>query len=120
MGSTPNYYPSSFYNLSPTPQYAEPDQEQFAGTVTDYESPIVLGDYAQATVFWQDVLPKEPGIDGQQTFVDNVSGHLRAVTGDKSDEIKKAVYGKSPRRCLIAYQKWLTLRRCRNVCKGQS
>lgn len=95
LAGTPNYYPSSFYTLSPASQYAQPDKEQYNACVVNFESQVVNDDYAQAKDFWQNVLPKEPGNNQQQNFVYNVAGHLSAVTGDMGEDIRNAVYGQS-------------------------
>lgn len=91
LGGTENYYPSSFYNVGVAAQYAQPDEEQFGGTVVNFESQVVDADYIQPRIFWEKTLAREPG--QQDNFISNVAGHLSAVTGDKGLQVRQAVYG---------------------------
>ncbi|KAF4445853.1 catA, catalase [Fusarium austroafricanum] len=90
LGGTPNYFPSSFYNVAPAPQYAQSDEELFQGTVVDFESTIVEADYAQARIFWEKTLKSEK--DQQAHFVHNVALHLSAVTGELGPQVRNNVY----------------------------
>lgn len=89
LGATPNYFPSSFFQYGTAPQYAQPDEELWLGTVEDFQSQVVDADYAQARIFWQQTLAAEPG--QQENFVSNVAGHLSAAV----ELVRKATYGKS-------------------------
>ena len=99
LGGTPNYFPSSFYNVGAATQYAQPDEEQFQGTVVNFESEVVDADYVQPRIFWEKTLAEEPG--QQDNLISNVAGHLSAVTGDKGLEVRQAVYGKKSIHPLI-------------------
>ncbi|ESZ93183.1 catA, catalase [Sclerotinia borealis F-4128] len=90
LGGTENYFPSSFYNVGVAAQYAQPDEEQFQGTIVSFESQVVDADYVQARVFWEKTLVKEPG--QQDNFISNVAGHLGSVTGNKGLQVRQAVY----------------------------
>jgi catalase len=91
LGGTANYFPSSFYTPAPAPQYAQPDEEHWIGTVVKFESVVVDADFDQARIFWEKTLAKE--MDQQEHFVSNVASHLCAVAGDKAVQIRNAVYG---------------------------
>ncbi|KAF7939249.1 uncharacterized protein EAE97_007329 [Botrytis byssoidea] len=90
FGGTQNYFPSSFYNVGVATQYAQPDEEQFQGTVVNFESQVVDADYAQPRIFWEKTLAEEPG--QQDNLISNVAGHLSSVTGDMGLEVRQAVY----------------------------
>ncbi|KAI0379465.1 heme-dependent catalase [Hypomontagnella monticulosa] len=84
----PNYYPSSFQSYIQAPQYAQPDEELWNGTVVDFESTLDdKADFTQATIFWEKTLAGEPG--QQDNFVSNVAVHLASVT---VASVRQAVY----------------------------
>lgn len=91
LGGTANYFPSSFYTPAPAPQYSQPDEEHWVGTVVNFESAVVDADFDQARIFWEKTLAMER--DQQEHFVSNVAGNLSAVRGDKSVQIRDAVFG---------------------------
>lgn len=91
LGGTANYFPSSFYTPAPAPQYAQPDEEHWVGTVTKFESVVTDADFVQPRVFWEQTLAKEK--DQQEHFIHNVADHVSHVTGDKAVPIRNAVYG---------------------------
>ncbi|GAP90749.1 putative catalase [Rosellinia necatrix] len=75
LGATPNYYPSSFANYPPAPQYAQADDELWLGTVEDFQSELVDADFEQARIFWEKTLdPIE-----QDRFISNVAEHLKGA-----------------------------------------
>ena len=87
LGATPNYFPSSFFKYGTAPQYAQPDEEHWLGTVEDFQSEVVAADYDQARIFWQQTLAAEPG--QQDNFISNVAGHLSSAV----ESVRQATYG---------------------------
>ncbi|KAJ2904288.1 hypothetical protein MKZ38_008347 [Zalerion maritima] len=72
LGSTPNYYPSSFLTIGTAPQFPQPDQEFYQGTVVQFALPITDEDFAQPRNFVENVLtPQE-----QDALVLNVAKSL--------------------------------------------
>ncbi|KAI0435537.1 catalase-like domain-containing protein [Xylaria telfairii] len=85
LGATPNYFPSSFSTYGKASQYAQPDEELWLGTVTDFESQVVDADFEQARDFWEQTLSPEE----QDNFVSNVAGHLKSAVS----EVRMVTYG---------------------------
>jgi catalase len=90
LGATPNYFPSSFTTYGIAPQYAQPDEEHWLGTVVNFESQLVDADFSQARIFWEKTLAGEPG--QQDNFVSNVAGHLMSAAA----QVRTVTYGMLP------------------------
>ncbi|KAI1407968.1 heme-dependent catalase [Hypoxylon sp. FL1857] len=86
LGDVPNYYPSTFFKYDTAPQYAQPDEEHWQGTVVDFESELTDADFDQARIFWEETLAKEPG--QQHNFISNVAVHLAQAIG----RVRKVTY----------------------------
>lgn len=79
LGSTPNYFPSSFQEYGTPKQFPQPDQELWHGTIVQFEPPVVSDDFTQPRVFLERTLtPME-----LDNFVLNVARSLAAAPSER-------------------------------------
>ena len=87
-GAIPNYIPSSFApKIVAAPQYLQlASHEEWAGTVTEFQSVVTAADFVQPRAAWQ-ALGLVPG--QQENFVGNVAASLSGAV----PQVRQQTYG---------------------------